>query len=353
MVAAVHGYGEAGRASITEVACRAGVSLGTVSRVMNGHGSVHADLRRRVLTAARAIGFVPRTQQRHLAVLVGRRNPRLPVGYTHVMSALIQEFAYAAGRSVELFDAAHVERAYDCRVEAAIGVVFDDGLAQLCQVPHLPVVAINHPMADRGIHSVYSDHYEQGQLATRHLVDLGHRRIAFLGNLPDEHGDRERLRGYRDVLAEAGATPADGDVRFAGDGPVYDTVRRWTRSGVTAILNLSEDVVPEVLHVLGNVLNLRIGRDISTISLEDVPLYQYFSPPQTVIRQPLRELARLAVEQALKNPPAGEAKRRADVLDLCLHGELVVRESTGPVAGAHRVGRERTAAKGKHRGRSQ
>jgi LacI family xylobiose transport system transcriptional regulator len=334
---------------ITRVAKAAGVSLGTVSRVMNGAESVNPELRMRVLRAAREIGFVPRTPTRRLGVVVGRRNPLLPVGYTHIMTALIDEFAYARGMAVEQFDVSNLERAWDCGVAAVIGVVFNDAMLELRGLPNLPVLSINHPMAEKGIHSIYTDHHEQGMLATQHLFDRGHSKIAFLGGLRGEWGVEQRLAGYRAAMAAYGVPCDPAWVRFSDEEPVYDIVQRWVKMGVTAILNFSEDVVAETLHVLGNILHKRIGVDISTITLEDVPLYQYFTPPQTVLRQPLRELARLAVEHALRLAETGSTSKadgQPDIVDLCLHGELVERESVGaPPVRANGNGR-RTAANG-------
>ena len=316
--------------TITQVAKTAGVSLGTVSRVMNGEKSVNADLRLNVLKAARKIGFVPRTQARRLGVVVGRRNPVLPVGYTHTMTALINEFAYQRGMAVELFDVANLENACECGVMAVIGIVFDDAMLSLKGIPNLPVISINHPMAYEGIHSIYTDHQDQGIAATQRLLESGHRKIAFLGGLRGEWGVEQRLAGYRATMAAFNVECNPAWVRFSDDGPVYDIVKRWIGCGVTAILNFSEDVVAETLHVLSNVLQKRIGVDISTISIEDVPLYQYFTPPQTVIRQPLRELARLAVENAiaLADSHSGTTAK-GQVVDLCLRGELVERDSVG------------------------
>ena len=265
--------------SITRVAQAAGVSLGTVSRVMNGAKSVNQDLRARVLCAAREIGFVHRAPSRRLGIVVGRRNPLLPVGYTHIMTALIDEFAYARGMAVEQFDVANLERAWESGVAAVIGVVFDDAMLKLRGLPNLPVLSINHPMAEMGIHSVYTDHLEQGMMAAQHLLDCGHERIAFLGGLRGEWGVEQRLAGYRAAMSAYGQPCDPAWVRFSDDEPVYDIVQRWVKNGVTGILNFSEDVVAETLHVLSNVLRKRIGVDISTITLEDVPLYQYFTPP--------------------------------------------------------------------------
>jgi LacI family transcriptional regulator len=328
---------EAGGASVTAVARRAGVSLGTVSRVMNGAESVDAALRRRVMLAARELGFVQRSTRANLAVIAGRHSPTLPVGYTAIMTSLLERLAARQGFGVEVFEEGRFEDVAQSHIVAAIGVVFTDRITDLVAVPRLPVITINHPLVKRGVHSVYTDHYEQGLLATRHLLERGHRSVAFLADLRREWGAQERLRGYQAAMKEAKAAVRPEWVWFTGGEPPHDTVCRWAAQQVTGILNFSEDTAPQVLHVLQNVLGLAIGRDISTVTLEDVPFYQYFSPPQTVIRQPLEELARTAV--ALAAELVAECRREGGappaVRDICLHGELVARQSVAElVAGA-------------------
>lgn len=323
-------------ASVTAVARRAGVSLGTVSRVMNGAASVDADLRRRVLIAAREVGFVQRSTRANIALIAGRHSPTLPVGYTAIMTSLIERLAAQEGFGVEVFEEERFEEVGQSHIVAAIGVVFTDRIVDLLEVPRLPVITINHPLVKRGIHSVYTDHYEQGLLATRHLLERGHRRLAFLADLPGEWGACERLRGFRAAMKAARVSVKPEWICFTGGEPPHDTVCRWVAQGATALLNFSEDTGPQVLHVLQNVLGLKIGKDISTVTLEDIPFYQYFTPPQTVIRQPLHELAQTAVKLAAELTDACRSGTgtAASVRDICLHGQLVVRESVATVAGS-------------------
>jgi LacI family transcriptional regulator len=319
-------------ASVTAVAREAEVSLGTVSRVMNGEPSVDAGLRRRVMIAARQLGFVQRASRNYLALIAGRHSPTLPVGYTTIMTSMIERLASKQGFGIEEENFDEVGQSH---IAAVIGVLFTDRIVNLLEVPRLPVITINHPLAARGIHSVYTDHFEQGLVATRHLLEHGHRRIAFLADLPDEWGARERLRGYQAALAEKGLTAAPEWICFTGGTPPHDTVCSWTAKGIRAFLNFSEDTAPQVLHVLQNVLGFKIGSDISTVTLEDFPFYQYFSPPQTVIRQPLEELARTSVQLAVDLVAECRADQQSQVRDICLHGELVSRESVALCQDGH------------------
>ena len=315
--------------SVTAVARSAGVSLGTVSRVMNGAESVDGALRRRVLIAARELGFVQRSTRANLALIAGRHSPTLPVGYTAIMTSLLERLAAKVGFGIEVFEEERFEDVAQSHIVAAIGVVFTDSIVDLVGIPRLPVITINHPLVKRGIHSVYTDHFEQGAVAARHLLEHGHRSIAFLADLRNEWGARERLRGYQAAMKAAKVAVRPEWIWFTGGEPPHDAVCRWAAQKVTAIRNFSEDTAPQVLHVLQNVLGLTIGRDISTVTLEDIPFYQYFSPPQTVIRQPLEELARTAVMLAaeLVAECRGAGGRASAVRDICLHGELVSRES--------------------------
>ncbi len=317
--------------STVDVAKRARVSLGTVSRVINDHPKVAAELRRRVWVASRELGFVPKSQNRCIALITGRRNPKLAVGYVSVMVSLVSQYLAENGYAVELIDIENLELACKADIQGAIGVVFDERLANLREVPNLPLLTINKPMTDLGIHSVRADHYQQSVIATQHLLDRGHRRIAFLAIEPEEWGSRERRRGYEDTLRQAGIMPEPMWIQYTIGRPIYDILGRWTQRDVTAILNFSEDASLEVLHVLSNILKLRLGQDISTISLEDLPVYQYFSPPQTTVSQPLGELARLAVENMLRlcdrNQPNGKK-----IIDVCLPTSLLERDSVATLA---------------------
>src|SRR5204863_2078719 len=137
-----------------------------------------------------------------------------------------------------------------------------------------------------GIHSVRADHYQQGLLATEHYIQRGHRAIGFLCVTAEEWGARERLRGYKDAMAAAGLEIDPSWIQPTIRERTYDILNRWINRGVTGILNFSEDIALEVLHILSNVLKLKVGQDISLISLEDLPVYQYLTPPQTTVFQP-------------------------------------------------------------------
>ncbi len=317
--------------SISDVAAHAEVSVGTVSRVINRHPAVSGDLRRKVLLSSRTLGFVPRQVQRCVAIVTGRQSTALPVGYVSVLTSMVSRVLASKRISVELIDIENLDDVYEAHIDGMIGIVFDERLADIKHVPNLPIIAINKPMVDRGIHSIYADHYHQAALATEHLIEHGHRQIAFLAIQSDEWGSQQRLKGYRDVLQKHGIKINPQWIQYTLNTPVYEILARWRDRQITGILNFSEDTSLEVLHILSNVLGLKIGCDISTVSLEDLPIYKYFTPPQTVVRQPLEDLARLAVESLVKLGDRSEDD--TSCLDICLPTELIARDSVAIMPG--------------------
>jgi DNA-binding LacI/PurR family transcriptional regulator len=180
-------------------------------------------------------------------------------------------------------------------------------------------------MVQHGIHSVSTDHYRQGLLAAQHMLERGHRQIGLLAVYTSEWGVAERIRGFRDAFAAAGLQVDPSWIQQTMGRQVYDILSRWTGRGITGILNFSEDVSFEVMHVLSNILKLRIGTDISVISLEDIAIYKYLNPPQTTVYQPIADLARIAVATMLdlcsgKTPDS-------EVLNVVLPTELIERDS--------------------------
>ena len=319
-----------GEVSITDVARRARVSVGTVSRVINQHPKVDPLLRRRVHIASRQLGFIPRLQRHCIALVTGRRNPSLPpIGFVSVMTTLISQYLAQSRYAVELLSVDNLELLYEAQTQGAIGITFDERLVEALKIPKLPILTINGPsLAKHGIHCVRADHYQQGLLAAEHCIRRGHREIGFLVVDTSTFGAGERLRGFKDATSAAGLSVEPSWVQPTMSGKIYDILARWTSNGITAILNFSEDVSLEVLHILSNILKLRIGKDISVISLEDVSIYQYLNPPQTTVSQPLDELARLAVQTMLD---LCDGKANPGVVDLCLPTRLIERDSVATI----------------------
>jgi LacI family transcriptional regulator len=314
--------------SVTDIAHKANVSLGTVSRVMNQVPGVTDEMRQRVLHASRQLGFIPRLERASMAILTGRHSPALPVGYVSCLTTLLWRQLADRGYAVEIIDDNHTQSVLASHARGVIGIVFDQRMHKLLDVPNLPLMTLNNPMTDQGIHSICTDHKAQAILATEHLLGHGHRRIGLLVIQKDEWGASQRIEGYTQTLQKAGIAVDENMIVATSEQPVYDILNRWQRNGVTALLNFSEDCSLEVLHILSNVLKLTIGKDISTISLEDLPIYQYLTPPQTTIRQPLEELAKLAVDHMIRLCEESEQP----ITDMILPSQLIQRDSVATLS---------------------
>jgi LacI family transcriptional regulator len=316
--------------SMRSVAKTAKVSLATVSRVMTGDPRVEKTLRTRVLQASRQLGFVAKVRKETVAVVTGRTHPDIAFGYVGTLTRLLFENLTRKGLVTELVDAHQLDFILP-QVQGILAVVFDDQVASsLRGQDDLPVVALNNPTLP-GVHSVRTDHFDQGRRATEHLLKMGHTQIAFLSNERHEWGASERLRGYGDALSRARVKPDSSLARYSMEDALDDILTSWTRSGVTALLNFGEDTSLEVLRILTSRFGLEIGKNFSTICIEDIPIYRYLTPPQTTIDQKLPRLASLAVEklsELIRMSP--QERSRIGRVDECIECSLIERGSVGP-----------------------
>ncbi len=309
--------------SISDVAKAAGVALGTASRVFNGCDNVDEKLKKQVWLAARKAGYIPKKRSKCVGIVCGRRSPAAALRYVTVMSSLLTDAFMSKGFSVELIDIEHLELAYQTHVNGIVGVVFDDRLAELAKIPNLPVIAANANMIASGVHSIYADHFEQGYMAAEHFIRNGHRTAGFLALDPMESGCAARIKGCLAAMRDNGLPESSLEIKKTGEENLYDILRRWVERDIKAIFNFSEDSALEAIHIISNVLNLKIGKDISMISVEDIPIYKFMNPPQTVIRQPLEEITALAAEkliELMENPSS-------TVFEKVLHSKLIDRDS--------------------------
>lgn len=316
--------------SVIDVARHASVSPGTVSRVMNGYLDVDPEIRRHVLISSRKIGFTPRRQHHCIALIVDPPPATAPAGYTATLIAQLTRQLGEQHFSLELITVDEIELAYEAHVRGAIGIVFDRRISRLLEIPNLPILTVNMPMTELGIHSIRTDHFQQGELATAHLLAHGHHQIAFLECSESNWGSQQRLAGYRNQLERAGVECDPHLVQYTAHLPLYEALSRWVKNGVTALVNFSEANGLEAIHILTNIFRLNIPRDISVVTMEDQRVFEYLSPPQTVVRQPMVELARIAGEQMLRlcqSRRPGRQAKKAPLVDMVLPSELIERES--------------------------
>ena len=331
--------------SLTSIAAEAGVSVSTVSKVLNGRTDVSPATRERIGLLLRQRGYQPgaRLDFGVVDLLLGTDN-NLPRMTKHVPWAdqLIHgtvEAASEAGHSVVVTPVGSAEE-FDRWLElatvrgthGALSVVRLPGGAELQQLAAagIPVVVID-PATEPGpeVRSVGTTNWQGGLTATRHLIELGHRRIAVIGGTPGLWSSQARVDGYRSAMLEAGLAVDErlvGHETFSVEGGRRQATHLLSLAGrPTAIVAANDGQAFGVLQALRD-LGLRAPDDLSVVGFDDVPVAAWAAPPLTTIRQPLAAMAATAFRMLRAGPSSAEAQ--AHHVELAT--SLVVRDSTAP-----------------------
>lgn len=299
-----------GPVTLEAVALAAGVSPSTVSRILNGTAVVSELKKKAVEDAIAELGFVPNPVARGLA---GGRT--LSIGV--VTQAIDSPFYGAALRGIEdeldplgyraLFVSGHWNAAAESRCIEVLRSRRVDGIIVLTGrltdqalktcAKSVPIVVTGRSLKAAGLISLNFDNFEGGRLATQHLIDLGHRGIAFISGDPDHPDAVERLRGYRAALEAAGLTydphlVIPGEFHEVSGLLAVDRLLE-SRQRFTAIFAANDQMA--VGAVLGlHRRSLRVPEDVSVVGFDDLPSSLFSIPPLSTIHQPAYELGRLA-----------------------------------------------------------
>jgi LacI family transcriptional regulator len=326
--------------TIREVADRAGVSPTTVSHVINNTRFVSEDVRRSVQAAMDELGYAPNALARSL-----RRGETHTIGLVLPDSAnpffaevgrAIEATAFDVGYSVILCntegDSAKEQFYLDLlakkQVDGVILVATGDGLGSLPALSRrLPIVAVDRVLPGAEIDAVLTDNRHGGYLATQHLLDLGHRRIACITGPSHLTLSAERVVGYRDALTQAGIAVAEtwlvrGDFHpESGRNGALALLER--PDAPTAIFACNDLMAIGILRTAAE-FGLRVPEDLSVVGFDDIELASYTYPQLTTIVQPKVEMGRRAVQ--LLTERIAE-RTRVPRREMC-EPVLVVREST-------------------------
>lgn len=331
------------RATLATVAASAGVSVATVSKVLNGRSDVAPETRSLVLSLLEQHDYIAPPQRRAEAASLGTIEVEFDDDLNAYSTEIVQG-AVQAGAELDVAIVVSIRRSADrtrgwardlaaAGRRALIAVTSELTSGQLTALARarLPLVVIDSLNLPRArVTSVGSTNFAGGLAATQHLLALGHRRVAYLGGPATAACNQARLHGYRAAMEAAEAPVLPGYVR-AGTFHYQDGV-----TGGTALLDLAEpptaifagcdDIALGVLEA-ARARGLRVPEDLSIVGFDDTQIARMASPPLTTVRQPLREMGAVAVRTALRLA-AGE---RIESHHVELATELVVRGSTAPV----------------------
>jgi len=325
--------------SLKDVAREAGVSTSTVSRALYHHPRISEETAGRVRRMAEEMGYTPSLNARSL---VTQDTETIGVVLTSVSDPFVGELvlgvedvAHRGGYSVFMgssYRDADLEREivrsfYERRASGIVvtGSQIDLGYLQLCKRFLLPVVLINCPAYP---HSISTDNFSGARQAAEHLIQLGHRRIAYVANPLSYNANLQRQAGYQAVLADSGV-PADGSLIVEGDGGVARGAEAMQQLLAlpqlpTAVFCFNDMTAVGVMYALA-LAGLHVPGDCSVTGFDDLELAAYFCPPLTTVRQPRRQMG----EQAMQMLLALIEERGAPQAEI-LPTELVVRHTTGP-----------------------
>ncbi len=310
--------------SIQQLADEAGVSIATVSRVLNGKPYVKRDVHERVLRAARELNYTPKAKSptARIPVIVELQAGRDMGIYESLMVARLTRLLAEDCCHLELVRVEDHSVLKDQFAKVAIALTYSKAAAKLLSACETPLISINNPV--KGALNVCARHYEQGYLATERLLKLGHRRIGLCISHVEGWGCNERARGYADALRAFGLEPERslrGD--DAADQSFLAPVTMMLRSGATAFAALGHEIGLHVAHSL-YLLGRRIPEDVSLVATENQGVSGCLNPPQTAVSQPVYEMAAFAVAEAVA--VAKGAKFKASDVDF--GNELLERGST-------------------------
>lgn len=330
-------------ASIRDVAEHAGVSIATVSHVLNDTRPVSAATTGRVNAAVEALGYRPNRVAKSLrtsrSTTIGMLVPDNANPFFAEMARGVEHAAFDRGYNVMLCNTegdADKERRYgDALIEnriAGVVLITADRTSRLVDDLHaagVPVVVLDRDLDRVDVDAVLPRHHDGAVAATEHLVGVGHRRIGCIASETGGTAATERLRGFREAIEEAGVESvlAFGDFQYEGG---HQAARELLAApdSPTAIFACNDLMAIGALRAAQE-LGLAVPNDVSIVGFDDVAQASYTAPALTTVAQPTERIGAIATELLLRridDPTATPDQRYVDT-------ELVVRESVAEPGG--------------------
>lgn len=336
-------------ATMKEVANRAGVSVATVSRVINQSGYVRAVLQTRVHEAMRELRYHPsalaRSLRRQETLTVGLLLPQLDQPFFSRVAQIIMQALFkqnyrtlvCSSEEDSQQEAAYIDMLIRQRVDGIIVAPISLRTIHTLSEQDMPVVIFDRDVSMPKAGKVFSSHRHGGYQAISHLIDFGHRKIAIIGKEDAAVSVSARIEGAQQAMREADLAPAavylehwhsDIDVYASGYDMAKHVLSLAPEERPTAIFALTDVTAVGVIRAISDA-GMRVPDDISVIGFDDIPLARLCIPSLTTILQPADDMGLHAAEMLLKalathEPVAGE---------VVLETRLVVRESTRRISG--------------------
>lgn len=328
--------------SIKDIARMANVSCSTVSRALQRSSLISSRTTEKIQRIAQESGYRASAIARGL---VTQRTKTIGVVVTSIADPFVSEVVNGIeecgndhGYSVFLGNSnadpdrerkvvhSFAERRVDGIVvtSSRVGALYIPLLSEM----KVPIVLVNNQHPGEFVHSVMIDNVQGSLEATNHLIQLGHRRISYVGDRFGHQSDTERLAGYRAALERADLPflpelVIHGDGRSEGGMTAVETLLRLANPP-TAIFCYNDMTALGALRRI-HVSGMRVPDDISVVGFDDLFIASYTYPPITTVRQPMRRMGKLAMESLLELMSG-----RDSAVAIKVPAELIVRDSTAP-----------------------
>jgi LacI family transcriptional regulator, galactose operon repressor len=338
------------RATVRDIAAQTGVSIATVSRVLNNQTNVAPHTRDLVQRAVERLGTsapAPRAPGTRKTPGNGQTSGAVYVRCPYLLTDYFGLIVSSIAETLELHDRLLVLNAGESAQHATVLPTLADrpdiGGAIIVLPPEsseelltlktrgFPFVVVDpRTTLPSDIAAVSAAHASGARTVTSHLVGLGHRRIGVIAGPPNWLASDARRAGHASALAEVGVLPEPGLLR-----PAQPTVRSGYRAACdlldlrprpTALVCFNDKAAVGAMAAAAE-RGLRVPRDLSVAGFDDIDLAQATTPMLTTVRQPLQEMGRIAVGLLVRLL----SHHRLDALHVELATELIVRSSTGPV----------------------
>lgn len=331
------------KATIYDVAREAGVSIAAVSQVMNGKGKISEERRAEIMKVMEKLNYQPSVIA---SALIGKKTYTLGLLVPDISNPFFAEIARAVedqghnlGYSLVICSTDNkderVERYLSLLQQKSVdGIIIGTGMDNKDMFTPLversiPVVMIAREMPDFAVHTVVVDDFVGGTLAAKHLLELGHTRMAILAEHAKVTSSRERVKGFVSTLAEGDVQLPEARVRHCsytvedGKREAIALLEKPASERPTAVFCCNDMLAIGALQAAKQ-LKLRVPEDISVIGFDNTILASVTDPPLTTIAQPIEPMGKQVVDLLISElKKKSSAKQR-----VVMRPELIIRQST-------------------------
>ncbi len=300
--------------TMNDVAREAGVSVATVSRVINGSDGVSEKLAKQVQDAMDRLRYHPSSLARSFKIqrtmLVGVIVPLIDHPFYSRLAMAIEQKLFQNGYRAIICNAEEDESRERAYIEMLLrqrvdGVIINSSVMRASfldelQALQMPYVLIDSDLPEAKCSKVFSDNSQGGYIGMEHLIQQGHRRIGLVGAPVHSEVIQRRIRGAKAALA-AYRMDADPALLVTGDTQLFDMGYQSARQlmslaeAPTAIFSLTDVMAVGVIHALSE-LGLSVPDDVSVLGFDNIPIASYIIPQLTTIEQPIIKMGETAVE---------------------------------------------------------